>query len=180
MTFMGASGWHYAVPYNDDPEAALQELRHDVFASGDYGVSRQFRGMWPLFWRMRGPAKFVVLAIFIAAKTFFTIDSAIRWLARGCRRPRSIEEAVELAAEAGTHSILDIQSCGQTPDFGLAVPLSAARMRRLFGTDQPTAKDLEQILSVAGEDLERWHCICFPLYEDGKPTKLIFVGCSGD
>lgn len=177
---MGASGWHYVVPYQDDPEEALQQLRNDVFASGKYGAVRQFDGMLPLFWRMRGSARFLFLIFYIAAKAYYALDSTARWIARGFRGPRSIEEAVELAAESGTHSILDIESCGHTPDFGLAVPLSPARMRRLFGTDRPTTGDLDRILGAAGEDLERWHCVCFPLYEDGKAAKLVFVGCSGD
>ena len=33
---MGATGWHYATPFDPDPEVALQRLRDDTFASGDY------------------------------------------------------------------------------------------------------------------------------------------------
>lgn len=177
---MGASSWHYVVPYRDNPEEALQQLRDEVFASGKYGAVRKFDGMLPLFWRMRGSAKFLFLIFYIAAKACYALDSTARWVARGCRGPRSIEEAVELAAESGTHSILDIASCGHTPDFGLAVPLSPARMRRLFGADRPTADDFDRVIWAAGEDLERCHCVCFPLYEDDKPVKLVFVGCTGD
>jgi hypothetical protein len=34
--FMGASGWSYFVPYEADISVALQRLREDVFARGDY------------------------------------------------------------------------------------------------------------------------------------------------
>jgi hypothetical protein len=30
---MGASGWHYLVPYRDDVAQALEELRHTVYKS---------------------------------------------------------------------------------------------------------------------------------------------------
>ena len=33
---MGASGWHYAVPYQADVNAALQHLRLEVFKADDY------------------------------------------------------------------------------------------------------------------------------------------------
>ena len=33
---MGATGWSYFVPYELDVSAALQRLREDVFAPGDY------------------------------------------------------------------------------------------------------------------------------------------------
>src|SRR5262245_46343637 len=33
---MGASGWHYSVPYREDVEAALQELRQATYDAGDY------------------------------------------------------------------------------------------------------------------------------------------------
>ncbi|MFJ4472848.1 hypothetical protein ACIP2X_35915 [Streptomyces sp. NPDC089424] len=33
---MGASAWDYYVPYQEDLDAALQQLRGEVFATGDY------------------------------------------------------------------------------------------------------------------------------------------------
>ncbi len=33
---MGASGWIYFVPYQEDAEAALQALRQDIFRQGKY------------------------------------------------------------------------------------------------------------------------------------------------
>lgn len=33
---MGASGWDYIVPYQADLQAALDDLRRQVFSSGDY------------------------------------------------------------------------------------------------------------------------------------------------
>ncbi|GGZ32336.1 hypothetical protein GCM10010365_61390 [Streptomyces poonensis] len=33
---MGASDWDYYVPYQEDLNAALQQLRREVFEAGDY------------------------------------------------------------------------------------------------------------------------------------------------
>ena len=33
---MGASGWNYFVAYQPDPQAALDDLRRQVFEAGDY------------------------------------------------------------------------------------------------------------------------------------------------
>jgi hypothetical protein len=35
---MGASSWRYYTAYQSDPEAALQQLRRDVFARGEYSM----------------------------------------------------------------------------------------------------------------------------------------------
>src|SRR5690348_4643486 len=34
---MGATGWHYFVPYDADTQTALQSLREKVFKEGTYG-----------------------------------------------------------------------------------------------------------------------------------------------
>ena len=39
---MGATGWDYFVPYQPDISAALQRLREDVFARGDYELGDEF------------------------------------------------------------------------------------------------------------------------------------------
>jgi hypothetical protein len=41
---MGASGWEYLVPYQADLQAALDDLRRQVFESGDY-ISPVRRGL---------------------------------------------------------------------------------------------------------------------------------------
>ena len=35
---MDASRWHYFTPYDPDPNAALQRLRQEVFATGQYST----------------------------------------------------------------------------------------------------------------------------------------------
>ncbi|MDM4019543.1 hypothetical protein [Roseiconus lacunae] len=174
---MGASSWHYTTAYSDDPNAALQQLRTDVFNSGRYGDPFANVSIWTQLKNMPIAVKLIV----IVAKGFYAMSSLASWIARGCRRPRSIEEAITLAAESGTHSILDIERCSQTPDFGVAWQLQPAIRKRLYGTEHPTTADLDRVgWQAAAENLDRWQAVYFPVYDDGNPVSLVFVGCSGD
>ncbi|MGN6547306.1 MAG: hypothetical protein ACTHK7_19800, partial [Aureliella sp.] len=131
---MGASSWHYVTPFHENPDAALQQLRSEVFQSGRYGDPFANVSLWSQLKSMPLAVKLIV----IAAKSFYSASSFATWVARGCRSPRSIEEAVALAAEAGTHSILDIGRCSQGPGFGVAWQLQPAARKRLYGTERPT------------------------------------------
>jgi hypothetical protein len=174
---MAASGWHYVAPYDEDPEAALQNLRQKVFRSGNYGVWHTPGTIWRTFWSLSLLGK----VLFLVGTLCVEIEMVFRWLSRGCRGPHSIEEALRDAAESGTHTILDIHACGMIPEIGVATPLPASRLQQLFGTDQPSHEDFE---SVDWESLinsiGRWQAVYFPLYEAECPVKLVFVGVSGD
>src|SRR5882724_9731460 len=131
---MGASGWHYFVPYDTDVSRALAKLREDVFKRGDYYC----------------PSK---------------------------KKPKSIEELIELCEESGTHSILDVtrvvdtssppsmntwfQSLGgraptqdemraftqsQMKAFGTVAPAPAAAISAACKTDKPDHAALEKAL----------------------------------
>lgn len=173
---MAASGWHYIVEYDPDPNAALDRLRQRVFESGEYG-DYYWSDLRHNFWGMPFSVKLIVGI----GSLYLAVEQGVRWLARGGTGPRTIDEALEIARESGTHSILDIDRCSLTPDFGVAYPLSFARRRELFGTDEPTITDWESAGWLAPVDrLQRWTAVYFSIYEDGQPTQLAFVGCSGD
>ncbi|WP_298859587.1 hypothetical protein [uncultured Gimesia sp.] len=101
---------------------------------------------------------------------------------KASQAPTSIEEALEISEEAGTHSILDIHCISPTPEPGAATPLSESQSKDLFGTTKPTLKmcqsaDTEEKLT----DLcDRWQAVFFPVYEDGKAVQYMFAGVSGD
>jgi hypothetical protein len=173
---VGASSWHYETAYSDDPDAALQQLRNQVFESGRYGDPFINVSIWSL-----RSLPWSIILIMLVAKCFYAITSFVGWMARGFRSPRSIEEAIEIAAESGTHSILDIQGISQSPGFAVAWPLSPKFRKQFYGSEEPTVEDLDRVGWVAAaEDLDRWQAVYFPVYADGVPTKLVFVGCSGD
>ncbi len=147
---MGASGWHYRVPYDVDVGRALAQLRADVFARGDY-----YR--------------------------------------RGKKQPRSIDHARELAAEDGTHSILDIDRviadplpAGRTAPadflkyFGALMPLAAAQITEIFGSATPDAASAEAAAFRLSSLCPRGSGCYVVLYRGGAPDQLLIAGKSGD
>ena len=96
------------------------------------------------------------------------------------QRPETIEELLEMVAEDGTHSILDIEHTGSRREFGVAAPMPARRIREFFGSEQPTHEQVEQSWGDASEELDRWQAYYLTIFKDGKPHEYAFIGCSGD
>ena len=95
---------------------------------------------------------------------------------RGAKTP---EEALELAGETGTRSILDIMTIQDEPDLCCAAPLTPGEMTRFFGTVQPSVRMVEESDDF-WDHLERGMARYVVIYENGKPTKLFFAGYSFD
>ncbi|HXG11596.1 MAG TPA: hypothetical protein VNK04_17710 [Gemmataceae bacterium] len=212
---MGATGWTYFVPYQKDPERALQDLRKDVFARRAYTLPGDvLSGLSDpaIAAAMPSPADLQKLLNISKA-----LDQAMKGLgadtaqaeqdtagvekflrdmqqqgpakaarkavaAKGKRQPKSIDQARELAAESGTHSILDIERTAPTRGFGLATALSGEELRALFGTEKPTRELVRRkeqegaLFSMRG----RWEAAYFTVYDGDVPVELVFCGCSGD
>jgi hypothetical protein len=98
----------------------------------------------------------------------------------GGDRPGSIDEALEMAAEDGTHSILDIERTGRLRGFGVATPYPARGIEQLFGTLEPTHRQVEDCWADVTDGLERWEAHYLIVYKRGKPAEYAFIGCSGD
>lgn len=209
---MGATAWRYYTAYREDPEEALQALRAEVFARGEYvdltgsiedmlrqtyrrfgedpdspavqariaanlrlqravetgalsGLSREDRAF------AKNVREFMKLAAALGAKTPRPSPG---------RRPQSIEELLEWAAECGTHSILDIEHVGRRPGFGLAAPVTSASLKRNFGTAEPTHVQVEERWSDIADRCRPWQARYLPVYLDGCPHEYAFIGCSGD
>lgn len=209
---MGASSWHYFTPYQPDAEAALQQLRNDVFARNDY--SRGFGGFArandPHGPRRPDPASFLQHAADLAGPNGRLLRAAMAGdytgLSEQERRiaqqllpmlqqlaveatgnddepgdpPGSIDELLEMAAEDGTHSILDIQHTALQRDFAVALPMPASRIQEWFGTTEPTHEQVEEYSLDVAEELDRWEALYLTVFRDGKPHEYAFIGCSGD
>lgn len=96
--------------------------------------------------------------------------------------PATIDELIAQCAEAGTHSILDIQQISPTPQPGAATAFSDDQLQTLFGTTQPT-RAMIQAAEQTGklhDHCERWHAVYLTVYEEGQPVEYVFVGKSGD
>ena len=94
-------------------------------------------------------------------------------------KPATIEEAIEMADATGTQSILDIERIADEPDYSVVVPLSTSELIRLFGTDKPTRKMIENDMSFY-EGVERGQGVYIIAYKDEKPNEIFFAGYSYD
>jgi hypothetical protein len=230
---MGASSWRYYTSYRPDPEEALQELRRDVFARGEYtfgfggfapagdsanrggglpanfgALPQQATDLFNLITQMEGPESRVVRAAM--SGEFADLNAEERRAAEQLRpllqmlqagglpggdesededeprvfppghRPETIEELLEMVAEDGTHSVLDIEQTGDRLGFGVAAPMPQRQVARFFGTQQPTREQVEQNWGDASDGLERWQAYYLTVYRDGQPHEYAFIGCSGD
>ncbi len=93
--------------------------------------------------------------------------------------PASMMEAMEMGAEDGTRSILDIMQVADEPEFFCAAPLSSNELEEHFGTRKPTREDVDNSDSF-GEDIERGQCRYVVLYDGDVPTQIYFAGYSFD
>jgi hypothetical protein len=149
---MGASGWSYYVPFQEDVEAALQQLRDKVFAERDYYwingegdvlSRREQRRPWPATMR----------------ELYDDEDTA----------------------ECGTHSILDMFRMtrpGEDQGPCQVKLLTAEEATRLAGTERLTREHVEAIDSAADQ---RWFGRAAVLHDaEDRPAEIYFWGFSGD
>lgn len=95
-------------------------------------------------------------------------------------KPETIDELLEMVAEDGTHSILDIERTASRKEFGAAIPLPDRDAKRHFGTERPDHDQVESNWAAVAENLERWEAHYVAVWKDGEPHEYAFIGCSGD
>jgi hypothetical protein len=199
---MGATRWQYFVPYQTDVSAALQQLREDVFARGEYfsgvtvskeqldaalkGVGSDWESNLEFFTSQAADPKLPQTT----RGKFAALASQLQQLRESgestpnpAPKPRTIEELLESRAENGTHSILDIARVAPTPELGTITPLPKSRLVELFGSQKPTRSDIGQKMSSGELEAcicERWQGIYILVYQKDQPTEIFFAGCSGD
>jgi len=176
---VGASGWHHFVPYQEDIESALQKLRQQVFASGNYYRvdHSEYRNMTEEDMRKRLNEGRVELQEEV--KEIMLDDW--RQIQR-LKEPTTIQELLRWNRESGTHSILDVTRVSEEPEFATVSPLSAEELREHFGTLKPTHQQVEVWLN--NDDMfklrRRWIGLYIIVFEDENPTEICFAGFSGD
>src|ERR1039458_1652383 len=190
---MGATGWSYFVPYEADVSAALQRLREDVFARGDYiygdditddqrkSILEKVRPeLDPWMQKVREqaatlqePFKTKYLEMAEGIKGELTGGgSAPR---KPKRRPKTIEKVLEFQAESGTHSILDIVGISPEPKFGHIRPFPRTKLVECFGSETPSHVEIEEAHSFGSLEKfapERWQGIYIIAYRDGSPSEI--------
>ncbi len=190
---MGASGWHYFVPYQADIQQALDALRQDVLASGAfYHGQAWWRGM--KFEDFLPPVSDEA-SIAEYRRTFDHLQSL--------QPPTTIDEWLEWNGVEGTHSILDVDrvvdacippthnSLYQTDPQsywdaehardGTVAPLSADELQAVFGTLQPSKAQVEaQLKLLYNYCSERGIGRYVVVYAQDQPQEILFIGFSGD
>jgi hypothetical protein len=147
---MGAHPYWYIEPYDPDLGAVLERLRQREFRAGRYNPVMRY-------------IEFPIAA-----------DSP----SPGARHA-SIEKALKAADADGTRSILDISAITSEPEFSAASPLPDDMLEQLYGTTQPTRAAVEANMDFF-DDLERGQAIYIVLYDNGRPTEVLFAGYSFD
>jgi len=184
---LGASGWCYFAPYQQDVSAALQELKQQVFREGLYerpmDLYREEMGQAIDF--LAEQYKDLPAAARVHTDLFLSMARTAMRQPRIKRRARTIKELLRQCGESGTHSILDIDRISDVRGLSAIVPLSSEQVLDLFGTDQPTHDTVERwsqrIDPLGAEPLyDRWEGIYVVVYKDGQPDEVYFEGCSGD
>jgi len=160
---MGGDPYCYFTRYQNDIQVALDALREQEFKAGRYYPAmdkRQMRRLgFPRDETLSGPGP----------------------------QHASIAEAIDASEADGTFSILDIERITDSPGFASACPLPPDELIAMFGTAEPTRKQLETALlssesEVAGfwEQIDRGCGRYVVLYDNGRPCEIFFVGYSWD
>jgi hypothetical protein len=152
---MGAEPWSYFVPYREDIEGALEDLRQQEFEAGRYDKPS---GPHP------APS---------------SIEEARR--ASDASGTRSILDMVGVAESPRPpgFTLEDAFESGIDPGLGLVAPLAPEQLVELFGTERPTRAMIE----VSGgyyELIDRGLGIYIVAYDGDTPSELFFAGYSFD
>jgi hypothetical protein len=191
---MGASSWEYFVPYQEDIEQALQDLRWQVFREGKFNnYAKEDLDGWLAYETEERRRAFADmqerLCSFEMADPlpFETIEDYIAFLTNALTSPDAILNA-DFSGE-GTWSIIDIQHVGTDPEeYFIVFPLPAQALMEYFGTEQPTRQHFEAYQRQHGRPGAIGHgkyywCqrgIYIIVFKGGQPDEIFFDGCSGD
>lgn len=174
---MGATGWCYFIPFEPNVEKALSKLRAKVFHERDYEDPRLiFEGV------TRPREREGILKSFLVG-----VPKARRKLVRDVvmngqlpPEPESIAELIGMAAESGTHSIIDIEGLSKRAEPFRAAPFSRDALKAVFGTVTPTREQVEDKLDELYDLRGRWEASYVVTFESGRPSEIAFFGFSGD
>lgn len=179
---MGASGWSYRVPYDDDLDRVLAALQAKVLRDGDY------LGWW-MPTPFAGPVPDEALAGMLDEVMFDLpgglSDVMLARVQEDAERIRRREDPVYpdavrvLAADMGTHSIIDMAGVGADPDWDVVAPLDPDVLERTLGTTQPTPERVEEHLGDI-EVMRDYGGTYVVGFTAGEPTDIFFTGISGD
>jgi hypothetical protein len=149
---VGASGWDYHVPYQDDPAAALRQLQAAVFRDGDF----LWRGEW-------APERSTMPA---TVEELWQDESIYE---SGTHSILDVERVIGSTEPDDTGTVRPLTDEEIVSYLGSVVPTRAAFDRAFQEADG---------IATLGD---RWSGFCTVLYDEGgRPTEWAFWGMSGD
>jgi hypothetical protein len=163
---MGASGWVYFAPYQEDIYLALKNLQEKVFQDGDYYLRPQIT---------YDPAHYADYPEVVRQQVAGWIERE-----KNYKKPVTIEELFEWNSDCGTHSILDIVKIGSAPEITAASPLPEEKLVEILGTNRPERKIVNEkaneIMLIPGI----WEAVYFTVYKNNSTDEIAFIGVTGD
>lgn len=169
---MGADGWTYFVPYQEDLEQAMRDLQQDLFQQGEY---------WLFDYSDLTLETFLSpdYKEWMGAEEIEANRALLQHLQNG-PKPQTIDELREWQGAEGCGSILDMRFIGArgTPDT-IAL-LTPTEREALYGTLQPTHEQIDNGGQGYFDYCERGEGIAIIVYRDGVPDEMFFAGISGD
>jgi hypothetical protein len=176
---MGAELWYHEAPWHADAGAALKALQAR-FLADHYDLPTLLPQH--LAWARESVAAaekkgdpYGVLEIY---------QEAVELLERLCNEPipDSPEAQIEIVRRINANSgqgignVLDVTAVTDRREVHEAQRLDAQEMVRLVGDAQPTLAQAAGAIDKINEESGRGECVCFPVYENGKPIGWYFVG----
>ncbi|HEY1011835.1 MAG TPA: hypothetical protein VGE07_03965 [Herpetosiphonaceae bacterium] len=192
---MGASGWAYRVPYQQDIQRALDELRQLVFEHGAF-----LKG--DPWWRDMEFAEFLPPEDLDAAELAEYRVEFDRLQA--LEEPTTIQEWIDWNGEEGTNSILDVDRvvaelppvsefpasadeadqqawfAASSARFGTVSPLTGAEAMAILGTDRPTYELVLERLEPVQQLRDKGAGVYVVVFDGDAPAEIVFTGFSGD
>jgi hypothetical protein len=200
-----SSEWSYFTPYEADISAALQRLREEVFARGDYVLGhgfpqKDFDATRPVFEKLAKEMQIRAEDTSLSELTRFgalqMAEHAKRelekyWEAspkgeikpKVIKKPKTIDELLKQQAEIGTHSILDITQISATPKRKAISRLPDSVLADFCLSGTPSRAEIEDVYELGSLEKyvnKRWRGIYIIAYKDDKASEIFFAGCSGD
>lgn len=138
---MGADGWQCFMPYQPDISVVLREARHEKFRKRYEGrVSRADAIAKEKEW-LNDP---IIPVIYPDPGEQQRVRKAIEeriahleTMPQPTNLDEQIAELLDISAENGTGSILDMNGVSEQPEYFKVSPLPASELNHIFGTDKP-------------------------------------------
>lgn len=142
---MGASSWLYYVPYQEDIEQALQELRRHIFVTDQY--SHWYEGEWEIKVDISGEEIDTSQMQEVAEQEDGSLIPIPPLIFFPKTLEEEIEETVRRTGGQGTHSILDISHVITGSRYYGDVPLPEELIQDIFAWIKPTRAMMETIVA---------------------------------